>query len=93
MKGFDEDYAKLLDLADHTTGELARAILDTEGIPHVTQGPDFDVVELGLAAHTGLRGASLYVPHAAFAKARALLVAAWGEGRPGLAPAPADDAD
>ena len=59
--------------------ELVRSLLEEAGIPVLAHGPDFDVAELGTAAHANLRGRDLYVPPAAFEKARDLVVDALGE--------------
>lgn len=76
-----EGLALLLEAADPVEVQLARGLLEEAGIPSLTRGPDFDVAELGRAAHDSLRGTNLYVPEAALAQARATLEAAWGEGR------------
>jgi len=48
------------------------------GIPSLAHTPDFDMAELGRAAHDQVRGGVLLVPHALLEKARAALEEAWG---------------
>jgi hypothetical protein len=68
----------LLDTVDKTTADLARSLLQAAGIPTLFHGPDFDVAELGAAAHQTARGVSVYVPNGAREKAQAVLDEAWG---------------
>jgi hypothetical protein len=64
---------------DASEGELAREILAEAGIPSMLFGPDFDMAELGAAAHAAVRRNDLYVPKGARTAARAAMVEAWGE--------------
>jgi hypothetical protein len=73
-----EDYALLLEASDPTEVELARGLLDAAGIPCFVHGPDFDVAELGRAAHDVVRRPNVYVPKEALARAPAVLAAAGG---------------
>ena len=79
MSKFSEDFDVLLVAVDTIEGALAGDVLEAAGIPSMLKGPDFDVAELGFAGHTRLRGADLLVPRGSHAKARAVLVEAWGE--------------
>ncbi len=76
-----DDKALLIEGADGIEVALARNLLAEAGIPCVVHGPDFDVAELGRAAHDMLRGQNVFVPASALERARALLEAAWGPGR------------
>ena len=82
MKKMDEEFALLLEAVDATEAGLAQSLLKAEGIPCVIQGPDFDVVELGRAAHDSARGTNVYVPHAAYEQAQTILKLAWGDAAP-----------
>ena len=70
---------RLLEALDGVTAELARALLAERGVPSVLHGPDFDLAELGRAAHTAVRGTDLFVPLAARERAEAILREAWGD--------------
>lgn len=74
----DPDHALLLDTVDATTADLACDLLDGAGIPYLRHAPDFDVAELGAAAHAAVRGVSVLVPRSALEDARTLLDDAWG---------------
>ncbi len=78
-RGGPQGSALLLDTVPSVTADLARNLLQAEGIPVVQHSPDFDVAELGVAAHGMLRGVSVYVPASALARAREILAEAWGE--------------
>jgi len=78
MAATRDDPAVLLEAANPTVLELARGLLAEAGIPCLVQGPDFDVAELGLAAHQSVRGGDLLVPASALERARAVLEEAWG---------------
>ncbi len=75
----ESEQALLLDTVEKTTADLACNLLREAQIPAVQQGPDFDVAELGAAAHDSVRGVSVIVPKAALEQARKVLRAAWGE--------------
>ena len=79
MSDSHEEPRLLLDSVDQVTADLACSLLDGAGIPTLKHGPDFDVAELGVAAHTAVRGISVFVPTSAHAAARDVLVGAWGE--------------
>lgn len=68
----------LLDTVDKITADLAQGLLSAAGIPSLLHGPDFDMAELGTAAHQTLRGVSVYVPKGARERAQAVLDEAWG---------------
>lgn len=77
----DQDIVLLLEGIDSIEASMAKNLLEEEGIPSLTKGPDFDVAELG-AAHDMVRGTDLYVPRKALERARAILKGAlkktWG---------------
>ena len=79
MKRLDEDYAILLELAPPVSTDLARQLLEAAGIPSLLHGSDFDIAELGTAAHQTLRGANVLVSKGDLERARAILIEAWGE--------------
>jgi len=81
MTRIPEGLALLLEAADPVTVQLAQGLLEGDGIPSMTRGPDFDVAELGRAAHDTLRGTNLFVPESALAEAKRTLDEAWGEER------------
>ena len=76
--GNSDEHDLLLDSVDKVKADLAKGLLAEAGIPCLFHGPDFDVAELGTAAHQTLRGVSVYVPRGAREKAQAVLEAAWG---------------
>lgn len=69
----------VLRAVDYVEGELAKNLLESAGIPVIVHAPDFDMAELGRAANAQARGSDVLVPRGARARARELLVAAWGE--------------
>ena len=74
----DEEFALLLEAANPEEVAMARGLLESADIPCLVHGPDFDVAELGTAAHARIRHQNVYVPNAAFEKASAILAEAWG---------------
>lgn len=78
-RALSEEFDVLFVALDPTAGELAREILAGAGIPSMLSGPDFDIAELGPAAHATVRRADLYVPKGVRSAARAVMVEAWGE--------------
>jgi len=80
-----KDFERVLAAADPVTIELARGILSGAGIPSLAHGPDFDVAELGRAAHDVMRHQDLYVPRGELTRSLDLLEEAWGK-RPSTAP-------
>ena len=79
MPRMDDEFALVLDGVDKMTADMARGLLRAAGIPSLLHGADFDIAELGLAAHSMIGGIGVYVPAAAFDKASEILAAAWGE--------------
>ncbi len=79
MTTLDEEFCLLLEGVPQLEAELARGVLEAADIPCLIQGPDFDVAELGVAAHGALRGTNVYVPRQAEAAARKALEHAWPE--------------
>lgn len=73
------DLACILGAADPITIELARGLLDGAGIPCLVHGPDFDLAELGHAAHDSTRRQDLFVPRSERSRALDILEQAWGE--------------
>lgn len=78
--------ALILAAPDAVQLDLAVNLLDEAGIPSITHGQDRDLAELGQAFHNAISRPDLYVPLAAFEKARAVLIEAMGEDIEGLAP-------
>ena len=87
MTSIEEEFAVLLDTVDPISAGLAAGLLEEARIPSTTGGPDFDIAELGTAAHNVTRGVTVLVPKTGFDRARALLDQAWG---PGAVEAPAE---
>ena len=75
----DDEFALVLDTIPKIKADLACNLLKGEGIPSMQHSPDFDVAELGVAAHAAVRGVSVYVPKAAKERALEILREAWGE--------------
>jgi hypothetical protein len=82
MSSIEKDHAQLLDTVSKVTADLACEILKGAGIPTLQHGPDFDMAELGSAAHDSARGVSVFVPHSALDRAREILAETWGEAPP-----------
>lgn len=78
MKQPNEGFAVLAEGLNGVSLALAKNVLEVAGIPCLVDGPDFDVAELGRAAHDQVRGGVLLVPRPLLARARAALEAAWG---------------
>jgi hypothetical protein len=78
MTRYEDDYALVLEGVDKMVADMARGLLNAAGIPSMVHGPDFDVAELGVAAHSSVRGVGVYVPKAAEARAREILGEAFG---------------
>jgi len=74
----EDEFAVLLEGVNKIEADLAKNLLAGAGIPSMTQGPDFDMAELGRASHDMVRGQDLCVPAAALQRARAVLDEAWG---------------
>ena len=79
MDKISDEFAMLLDTVSKVSADLACDLLKDAGIPALQHGPDFDVAELGAAAHDALRGVSVFVPKRALEKARAVLAEAWDD--------------
>lgn len=67
---------------------MVKTLLEDVGVPCMFEGPDFDVAELGRAAHDNFRGVDVLVPTAALERARARLAEAWPDAG---AHAPSED--
>jgi len=78
MKRPSEEFALVLKEGDAFEVDMARSLLREADIPHMAHGPDFDVIEMGVAAHNMTRGTNLYVPRELRGRARDVLRAAWG---------------
>lgn len=78
MKHSDEGHALVLEGVDKMVADMARGLLTEAGIPSLLHGPDFDVAELGVAAHSTIRGLGVYVPRSAEARAKEILDEAFG---------------
>lgn len=82
MSTTGDDRRLLVEAADYVELQMVKGILAGEGIPCVVEGPDFDVAELGRAAHDMLRGQDVYVPASAYERAKAALDEAFGAPEP-----------
>ncbi|MEM7516726.1 MAG: DUF2007 domain-containing protein [Planctomycetota bacterium] len=60
------------------TGQLAKNLLEAEGIPVILHGMDRDLAELGSAVHDALSRPDVLVPQSAFDRANEILDEAWG---------------
>jgi hypothetical protein len=74
-----KDFDLLLEAVDPFAAEMAKDLLAEAGIPCLIHSPDFDVVELGKAAHDATRHPDLYVPKGTLARAREILEEARGD--------------
>lgn len=81
MKHPNEDLAVAAEGLNGVSLALAKNVLDVAGIPCMVHGPDFDVAELGRAAHDQVRGGVLLVPRTLLARARAALEETLGPRR------------
>ena len=79
MARYDEEFAVVIEGLDGIALSLGRNLLDAAGVPSLAHGPDFDVAELGRAAHDQIRGGKLLVPRPLLERAREVLRAAWGD--------------
>ncbi len=73
MQPNSEEFAVLLEGINAYEAGMVRSLLDAAGIPSLAHGPDFDIAELGLAAHDVLRGTNILVPHTALESAKQVL--------------------
>lgn len=78
MDRMDEEFAVLLEDIPGIEADMAKNLLQEAGIPCLLHGQDFDVAELGHAAHSAVRGRTVLVPKTALERARSLLEQAWG---------------
>jgi hypothetical protein len=81
MTSIRDDFALLLPAPDPVEADLARNLLEAEGIPSLLQGQDRDLAELGASSHSSVSRPDLYVPKAALERARQILREAWGAER------------
>ncbi len=79
MERRSEEFDIAIDGLDGFSLAMARNLLDAAGIPSLGDGPDFDVAELGRAAHDQIRGSKLLVPKGAGERAKEILREAWGD--------------
>jgi hypothetical protein len=68
-----QDFDLLLRAPHPVEAELARGLLEEQGIPALLHGGDFDVAELGSVSHAMLRRPDLYVPKGTRARALEVL--------------------
>jgi len=73
-----DEYALLLAAPTAVDCELAKNLLAVEGIPCLQHGLDRDFAELGAAVHMSVSRPDLFVPKAAYERAKQILDAAWG---------------
>ncbi len=81
MERMRDEYAPLLEGANAIEAQMAKNLLTEAGIPCFLHGQDFDVAELGQAAHDMIRGTTVFVPPSALESARAVLEGAWGKDK------------
>ncbi len=75
-----EEPMRLLEGPEPQTAELARGLLEAEGIPTLLQGADTGIGVWGVPLkHVAFTYPDLFVPGSAFERAREILREAWGE--------------
>jgi hypothetical protein len=79
MSSTRADFALLLAAPDPVEADLAKQLLESEGIPSMLHGQDRDLAELGGASHQGISRPDLLVPKSALERARHVLSEAWGD--------------
>ena len=79
MPRIEDEYAIAVEGLDGVSLALGRNVLDAAGIPSLAHSPDFDMAELGRAAHDQIRGSMILVPKTLLEKARTALREAWGD--------------
>jgi len=72
-----DEYALLIAAASPVDAELARNLLEQEGIPVLLHALDRDVAELGTAVHMALSRPDVYVPKEALDRAVTIIRGAW----------------
>jgi len=77
MGAIRDDYDLPLEAPDPVEAELARELLQEQGIPSLLHGVDRDLAEFGAGVNARLARPSLYVPKGARERASAILDAAW----------------
>jgi ADP-heptose:LPS heptosyltransferase len=82
MTSPSQDYALLLAAATAVDAELAKELLESEGIPVLLHGLDRDFAELGAAVHMQVSHPDVYVPKTALDKAVEILRRTWADFAP-----------
>lgn len=77
-----DDYALLLAAATAVDAELAKELLESEGIPVLFHGLDRDFAELGAAVHLQVSRPDVYVPKTALDSAVEILRRTWADFSP-----------
>ena len=71
MTAPSEEYSLLIAAATPVDAELAKSLLEAEGIPCLFHAQDRDFAELGEAVHMAISRPDVYVPNAALDSNRA----------------------
>ena len=79
MTSPSEDHALLIPAAQPVTAELAKELLESQGIPVLLHGMDRDLAELGHAVHLQASHPDVYVPKVAFDTAVKILAETWDD--------------
>lgn len=74
-----DDFALLIPAATAVDAELAKELLESEGIPVLIHGFDRDFAELGGAVHLQVSRPDVYVPKTALASAFEILRRTWAD--------------
>lgn len=86
------DFDLLLEAVTPTEAEMVKGLLAEAGIPCLVHTGDFDMAEMGKAAHDSVRHPDVYVPKGAGEAAKAILDEAWADRAPADAAAEAGEA-
>jgi len=82
MTSHSDDYALLIPCATAVDAELAKNLLESQGIPVFFESTDRGLAEVGHAAHLNISRPEVLVPRAAFDQAVAILRETWGDFEP-----------
>jgi hypothetical protein len=82
------DFDLLLEAVTPIEAEMVKSLLAAQGIPCLVHTVDFDMVELGKAAHDSVRHPDIYVPKGTRERAQAILDEAWADRAGGEDEAP-----
>ena len=77
-----QDHALLIESADSVEAQLAKELLESNGIPVMIHGVDRAMADLGAAANMEASRPNVYVPKSALAKAVKILSETWENFEP-----------